>query len=37
LPAPEGEYVIVVRVYGPEPDAINGKWKLPTLQISPAQ
>lgn len=37
LPAPEGEYVIVARVYGPEPDAINGKWKLPTLQISPAQ
>jgi hypothetical protein len=36
LPAPEGEYVIVARIYGPKPDAIDGSWKLPPLQsLSP--
>ncbi len=32
LPAPAGPYVVVARVYGPKPDAINGRWKLPPLQ-----
>lgn len=32
LPAPEGKYSLVVRVYGPGPDLIAGKWQLPALQ-----
>lgn len=31
LPTPEGKYSLVGRVYGPEPKAINGEWKLPAL------
>ena len=31
LPAPEGRYVVVARVYGPSPAAMNGQWKLPPL------
>jgi hypothetical protein len=29
LPAPEGKYSLVGRVYGPSPEAISGKWTLP--------
>ena len=32
LPAPEGEYAIVARVYGPDERMIKGEWKLPPLQ-----
>jgi hypothetical protein len=32
LPAPAAPYSFVVRVYGPSPDAMAGKWKLPPLQ-----
>ena len=31
LPAPEGRYVVVARIYGPSPAAMNGQWKLPPL------
>ncbi len=31
LPAPEGRYAVVARVYGPSPAAMNGQWKLPPL------
>jgi hypothetical protein len=31
LPAPEGPFVIVARVYGPNPELIDGKWTLPPL------
>lgn len=34
LPAPGGEYVIVARIYGPKPEAIDGRWKLPALQAA---
>jgi hypothetical protein len=34
LPAPEGPYVIVARVYGPKPELIEGKSALPPL-VSP--
>ncbi|MFS0849228.1 DUF1254 domain-containing protein [Novosphingobium panipatense] len=29
LPTPAGKYSLVVRVYGPGPDLISGKWQLP--------
>jgi hypothetical protein len=29
LPAPEGRYSLVGRIYGPEEAAIDGTWKLP--------
>ena len=32
LPAPTGEYSLVARIYGPSPEAMTGKWKLPPLQ-----
>lgn len=32
LPTPAGTYSIVGRVYGPSPEAIAGKWSLPTPQ-----
>ena len=34
LPAPEGRYVVVARVYGPKPQAIKGEWKLPPLRAT---
>ena len=32
LPAPAGAYSLVIRVYGPKPELIQGKWKLPPLE-----
>ena len=32
LPAPQGRYVVVARVYGPKSEAIKGQWKLPPLE-----
>lgn len=32
LPAPEGEYVVVARIYGPSATAMNGQWKLSPLR-----
>ena len=32
LPAPEGPFYLVMRLYGPEPDALEGKWTPPALQ-----
>ena len=29
LPAPEGPFVLVLRLYWPKPDALNGTWKSP--------
>ena len=29
LPAPEGPFVLVLRLYWPKPDALNGTWKAP--------
>jgi hypothetical protein len=36
LPAPDGRYVVVARVYGPKPPALDGTWKLPPLQPAPS-
>lgn len=32
LPAPDGPFKIVMRLYGPKPEAVNGTWKLPQLE-----
>jgi len=32
LPAPDGPFYMVLRLYGPEPDALEGKWTPPKLQ-----
>ncbi|BDX31743.1 hypothetical protein TUM20985_22900 [Mycobacterium antarcticum] len=29
LPAPEGPFTLVLRLYWPKPDALNGTWKAP--------
>jgi hypothetical protein len=31
LPAPEGKYSLVGRIYGPSQAAMDGTWKLPGL------
>lgn len=31
LPAPDGPYSLVARIYGPSQTAMNGTWKLPPL------
>ncbi len=32
LPAPDGPFYMVLRLYGPEPEALAGKWTPPGLQ-----
>ena len=32
LPAPGGPFFVVMRLYWPKPDALNGKWTAPPLQ-----
>jgi len=32
LPAPEGPFYVVMRLYGPEPDALEGKWMPPKVE-----
>ena len=32
LPAPGGPFFVVLRLYWPKPDALNGKWTAPPLQ-----
>jgi hypothetical protein len=32
LPAPDGPFYMVLRLYGPEPAALEGKWTPPDLQ-----
>jgi hypothetical protein len=32
LPAPKGQFVIVIRLYWPKAEALDGTWKLPPLK-----
>ncbi len=32
LPAPKGEFLVVMRLYWPKPEAVNGTWKAPPLK-----
>ena len=32
LPAPDGPFYAILRVYMPAPDVVNGTWKKPTMQ-----
>jgi hypothetical protein len=32
LPAPDGPFYLVMRLYGPEPDALEGKWTPPKVE-----
>jgi hypothetical protein len=32
LPAPEGPFVVVMRLYWPKPEALDGTWKQPPLK-----
>ena len=34
LPAPDGPFYAVLRVYMPAPEVLNGTWKKPPLQPS---
>ncbi|GAA1357818.1 DUF1254 domain-containing protein [Streptomyces beijiangensis] len=31
LPAPDGPFTIIIRVYGPDPSVLDGSWTLPAL------
>jgi hypothetical protein len=33
LPAPAGPFTVVLRVYGPEPPVLDGRWQLPQLNV----
>ncbi|MFF2777577.1 DUF1254 domain-containing protein [Streptomyces sp. NPDC058052] len=33
LPAPAGPFVVVVRLYGPDPSVLDGRWSLPPLTL----
>ena len=35
LPAPKGPFFVVMRLYWPKPDALDGKWKAPPLERMP--
>ncbi len=30
LPAPNGPFMMVLRLYGPKPEVLNGTWKTPS-------
>jgi hypothetical protein len=32
LPAPKGTFIVVMRLYWPKEDALDGKWKAPALE-----
>lgn len=32
LPAPEGPFSVVLRLYWPKAEALDGTWKLPTVK-----
>jgi len=32
LPAPRGRFMVVVRLYWPKPEALDGTWKLPPMK-----
>ena len=32
LPAPEGDFWVVFRTYGPSPQIVEQRWKLPPLE-----
>ncbi|MGW3040716.1 DUF1254 domain-containing protein [Kitasatospora sp. NPDC001159] len=31
LPAPDGPFTVVIRLYGPDPSVLDGRWQLPPL------
>lgn len=33
LPAPEGPFTVVIRVYGPKQELLDGSWQLPPLRL----
>ncbi len=33
LPAPKGAFILMLRLYWPEPSVLNGTWKPPVVQI----
>ncbi|MGW6393418.1 DUF1254 domain-containing protein [Streptomyces sp. NPDC055103] len=34
LPAPDGPFTVVVRIYGPDPSVLDGRWRLPPLTVA---
>ena len=32
LPAPDGPFMLALRLYWPKPEALNGTWKQPPLE-----
>jgi hypothetical protein len=34
LPAPDGPFFLVMRLYWPKPEALSGAWTAPQLELS---
>ncbi len=34
LPAPKGPFTVILRLYWPKPEALEGKWKQPPMTVS---
>ena len=32
LPAPDGPFYLILRLYSPEKNVLDGKWKIPQLE-----
>lgn len=32
LPAPDGSFIIALRMYWPKPEAVNGTWQRPQIE-----
>jgi hypothetical protein len=37
LPAPDGPFYAILRIYMPAPEVLNGTWKKPLMQATPAK
>jgi hypothetical protein len=37
LPAPDGPIYVVMRLYWPKPEALDGRWKPPAVQPAKAR
>jgi hypothetical protein len=37
LPAPDGPFYSILRIYMPAPEVLNGTWKKPLMQVAAAK
>ncbi|WP_329239317.1 hypothetical protein OHB07_00620 [Streptomyces sp. NBC_00111] len=34
LPAPDGPFSVIIRIYGPHASVLDGTWQLPALTVA---